>query len=111
MNHQFLVMWDCNGLEVVVDITEDEQARVWAALKGQEMPRSRLPNLNYLMLRARYNSQRNYEIYIVEATEGITAKDIEDMFENSPQAGADAIRRLGQSIWREPLKLKQRAII
>jgi hypothetical protein len=110
MNHQFLVMWDCNGLEVVVDITEDEQARVWAALKGQEV-QSQLPNLNHLMLRARYNSQRNYEIYIVEATEGITAKDIEEMFENSPQAGADAIRRLGQSIWQEPLKLKQRAII
>jgi len=110
MNHQFLVMWDCNGLEVVADITEDEQARVWAALKDQEV-QSRLPNLNHLMLRARYNSQRNYEIYMVEATEGITAKDIEEMFENSPQAGADAIRRLGQSIWREPLKLKQRAII
>jgi hypothetical protein len=103
-------MWDCNGLEVVADITEDEQARVWAALKDQEV-QSRLPNLNHLMLRARYNNQRNYEIYMVEATEGITAKDIEEMFENSPQAGADAIRRLGQSIWREPLKLKQRAII
>ena len=110
MNHQFVVMWDCNGLEVVADITEDEQARVWAALKGQKVE-SQLPNLNHLMLRARYNSQRNYEIYIVEATEGITAKDIEDMFEASPQAGADTIRRLGQSIWREPLKLKQRAII
>jgi len=110
MNHQFVVMWDCNGLEVVADITEDEQTRVWAALKGQKVE-SRLPNLNHLMLRARYNSQRNYEIYIVEATEGITAKDIQDMFEASPQAGADTIRRLGHSVWREPLRLKQRAII
>jgi len=110
MNHQFLVMWDCNGLEVVADITEDEQTRVWAALKGQEVE-SQLPNLNHLMLRARYNSQRNYEIYIVEATEGITAEDIEDMFEASPQAGADAIRRLGHRLWGERLKLKQRAIV
>ena len=110
MNHQFVVMWDCNGLEVVADITEDEQTRVWAALKGQEV-QSRLPNINHLMLRARYNSQRNYEIYVVEATEGITAKDIEDMFEASPQAGADTIRRLGHRVWGERLKLKQRAII
>jgi hypothetical protein len=110
MNHQFLVMWDCNGLEVVADITEDEQTRVWAALKGQEV-QSRLPNLNHLMLRARYNSQRNYEIYIVEATEGITAKDIEEMFENSPQAGADAIRRLGHRVLGQRLNLKQRAIV
>ena len=110
MNHQFLVMWDCNGLEVVADITEDEQTRVWAALKGQTV-QSQLPNLNHLMLRARYNSQRNYEIYIVEATEGITAKDIEDMFEASPQAGADVIRRLGHRVLGERLKLKQRAIV
>jgi hypothetical protein len=110
MNHQFVVMWDCNGLEVVADITEDEQARVWGALKGQKVE-SRLPNLNHLMLRARYNSQRNYEIYIVEATEGITAKDIEDMFEASPQAGADTIRRLGHRLLGEPLRLKQRAIV
>jgi hypothetical protein len=110
MNHQFVVMWDCNGLEVVADITEDEQTRVWAALKGQKVE-SRLPNLNHLMLRARYNSQRNYEIYIVEATEGITAKDIEDMFESSPQASADTIRRLGHRLWGERLNLETRAII
>jgi len=47
----------------------------------------------------------------VEATEGITAKDIEDMFEASPQTGADTIRRLGHRLLGERLKLRQRAII
>ena len=48
-----------------------------------------------MILRARYNPQRHYEIYQVEATDGITADDIRDMFESSPQMAADTIRQLG----------------
>ncbi len=97
MNHQFLVMWCNEGLEYVVDITEDEQQRAWSALKGKS-PVSQLPNINHMILRARYNTQRHYEIYTVEATEGITADDIRDMFENSPQTAADTIRERGQCL-------------
>ena len=94
MNHHFVVVWDSHGLEYVGDITEDEQKRTWSALKGQPIGTS-LPNLNHILLRARYNSQRHYEIYQVEATEGITADDIREMFEASPQTAADTIRRIG----------------
>ena len=94
MNHHFVVMWDCNGLEYVGDITEDEHRRTWSTLKGAPVGSS-LPNLNHLMLRARYNPQRHYEIYQVEATDSITADDIRDMFTASPQTAADTIRRLG----------------
>jgi hypothetical protein len=97
MNHQFLVMWCNEGLECVVDITEDEQQRAWSALKGKS-PVSQLPSLHHLILRARYNQQRHYEIYTVEATEGITADDIRDMFENSPQTAADTIRERGNCL-------------
>jgi len=50
------------------------------------------------MLRARYNTQRHYEIYIVTATDGITAEDIQKMFEANPQMSADTIRRIGQCV-------------
>jgi len=50
------------------------------------------------MLRARYNTQRHYEIYIVTATDGITAEDIRKMFETNPQMSADTIRRIGQCV-------------
>jgi hypothetical protein len=97
MNHQFLVVWDNTGLEFIGDITLDEQQRTWAALKGEELKYT-IPNINHLMLRARYNMQRHYEIYIVSATDGITAEDIRDMFEANPQMSADTIRRLGQCV-------------
>ena len=95
MNHQFLIMWDQLGLECCIDITEDQQRRMWQKLKGEPVSESAIPNYNHLLLRARFNSQRHYEIYSVEATDGITADDIREMFEANPQSAADTIRRLG----------------
>jgi len=100
MNHQFVVVWDNTGLEYVGDITLDEQQRTWSALKGEELKYT-IPNLNHLVLRARSNSQRHYEIYIVTATDGITADDIEMMFEANPQMSADTIRQIGQCLYSD----------
>jgi hypothetical protein len=71
---------------------------MWQKLKGEPVSESAIPNYQHLLLRARYNSQRHYEIYSVEATDGITAEDIQDMFEASPQTAADTIRRLGHCL-------------
>jgi hypothetical protein len=103
MNHNFLVMWCNEGLECVVDLTEDEKNRTWSALKGKP-PVSQLPSLHHLILRAKFNMQRAYEIYTVEATEGITADDIRDMFENSPQTAADTIRERGHCLHSDRVK-------
>jgi hypothetical protein len=98
MSHQFLIMWCNEGLECCIDVTKDQQRRMWQKLKGEQVSESTIPNYNHLLLRARFNSQRHYEIYLVEATDGITAEDIQDMFEASPQSAADTIRRLGHCL-------------
>ena len=98
MNHQFLIMWCNQGLECCIDITEDQQQRMWERLKGQPLRETAVPNYNHLLLRARVNSQRHYEVYTCEATDGITAEDIKEMFETSPQTAADTIRRLGHCL-------------
>jgi hypothetical protein len=95
MNHQFVIMWDCNGLEYIGDITADDQRMIVESLKGKESPRRALANPHHLRLRAQFNPQRHYEIYFVTATTGITEADIRDMFEADPQTAADTIRRLG----------------
>ena len=95
MNHQFVIMWDCNGLEYIGDITAYDQRMIVETLKGKQSPRRALANPYHLRLRAQFNPQRHYEIYIVEATDGITESDIRDMFEASPQTAADTIRELG----------------
>ncbi len=99
-DHQFVAMWDCHGLEYIGDITADEQNRTWSALQGKGSS-SALPNLLHLELRARYNSQRHYEIYIFNAQEGITADNIKEMFEANPQHAADTIRRIGHKFYSD----------
>ena len=98
MNHQFVIMWDCNGLEYIGDITADDQRMIVESLRGKESPRRALANPYHLRLRAQFNPQRHYEIYFVTATDGITEADIRDMFENSPQTAADTIRRVGHCL-------------
>ena len=71
---------------------------MWQKLKGEQVSETAIPNYNHLLLRARFNSHRHYEIYSVEATDGITAEDIKEMFQASPQTAADTIRRLGHCL-------------
>lgn len=99
-DHQFVAMWDCYGLEYLGDITAAEHNRTWLALQGKPFEVT-IPNLLHLELRARYNMQRHYEIYIFNAKEGITAEDIREMFEADPQSAADTIRRIGHCYYSD----------
>jgi hypothetical protein len=109
MTHQFVVMWDCNGLEYVGNITEDQGLKTWAALKGEEY--RGMPNLLHLRLRAQANHQRNYEIYFVDAAEGITTEDICSMFEADPQSAAETVRQLGQVFYSNRIDMSDRVIV
>jgi len=111
MNHQFIVMWDCYGLEVCCDVTEAQQRAVWEELQGKGVSESGIPSLGHLTLRARYNPQRHYEIYIIEAVEGIGAIDIRQMFEEDPQGAADTIRRLGTCVYSDKVDKENRVIV
>lgn len=92
-NGMFAVMWDCYGLEAVAQVP-DPADNTFAILANQPPPA--MPNINMWALRARFNPQRNYEIYIITATPGITEDHIRDMFEADPQTAADTIRRIGE---------------
>lgn len=106
--NDFLVMWCCEGLECIIDLTqwrkqmeEWEKKTLWAQLKDQKCdPAPKIP-LPHMITRARANPQRLYEIYTFSATDGITKDDIESMFETSPQAIADLIREKGYKVYEE----------
>ena len=85
-------MWDCNGLEAVEQLPNPAET-TFALLKGTEPPKP--PNILHWRLRAQFNTQRHYEIYVFETVKGITKDDIVEMFEASPQHAADTIRRIG----------------
>lgn len=95
---QFAIMWDCNGLEAVARVPNPAHT-TFALLKGTEPPK--FPNILHWELRARYNSQRHYEIYVITATPGIDEQDIREMFDADPQSAADTIRRIGHKFYSD----------
>lgn len=88
----YAVMWDMHGLEAVALIPNPADA-TFALLKGEKPPE--VPNLEHWKLRARYNTQRHYEIYIITVNPGIDKDDVIGMFDQDPQSAADLIRSRG----------------
>lgn len=99
LTNLFVVMWDCEGLECVLPATNPDHEEIMAILKGIEPDRTIARTVGMMMMRARFNPQRFYEIYGISAVAGIEKKDIEEMFENSPQLAAETMRRIGNKIY------------
>ncbi len=106
----FVVSWNNLGLECIIPVTEMEKEQTWSALKADYALAN--PNkggrlntvtriVGQLMLRARFNPQRHYEIYAVDAVDGITSDDLRHMFESDPQAAADLIRDRGRMLYSD----------
>lgn len=110
MHHQFVVMWDNTGLEFVGDYTEFVQDRMWSTLQGKRSEKT-FVNLMHLELRARSNTHRHYEIYLVNAAEGIGEDDIRAMFAADPQTAADIIRERGHRYYSDRVNSNQVKIV
>lgn len=102
MSQTIALMWDNLGLEAAVNVSDISKKRVWAALQGQELNKVQAePNLLHWQLRAQFNPQRHYEIYLLEVEDGITVDDIVEAFDDAPQQMADTVRRIGHKFYSD----------
>ena len=113
MSHTFVLRWDPLGLEACINISDIEKEQMWAALKETKPdPNAGRPNtvssiVNTLMLRAKFNTQRHYEIYAIDTDDSIDEAALREMFEQDPQASADLIRSRGRQLYSDRLKKGQ----
>jgi len=114
---KFIAMWDNTGLECILNVTKHEQdiemwekRKVWNTLKGDRFdePKPILP-LNSMVIRARANSQRHYEIYLFNSSIG--ERDIRNLFEDEPQIIVNWIRKNGIKYFSERVKTKDVVIV
>lgn len=100
-------MWDMYGLECLFDVDEAmadleqwEKEKVVSILKEETHPPkpSGIP-INLLILRAKVNSQRQYEIY--EFISSMTEKEIRNTFNTDPQIIVDWIRKNGYKVYSD----------
>jgi hypothetical protein len=106
---RFLAMWDCNGLESLIDITGHDHDAMMAGLKGETF---KTPyNISMMIMRAKFNTQRSYEIYAFTTEDDIDYDTVLDMFKHSPQVIVNAIRKNGHMIHSDYNPNEKRVIV
>jgi hypothetical protein len=95
--HQFVAYFDSLGFECIVDVTSYERKKLLATIKG-DGDKLKPFNMHHLMMRARFNPQRNPEIYLF--TSDVDQATLWQLAEEDPQAMADLIRKHGHCIWK-----------
>ncbi len=99
----YLVYWCEEGLESIIPITQYEHwdaENTFRILNDEEPVRNPMTGvLQGMLLRARVNSQRHYELYAIDCDSDISKEDLERMFEDNPQAAADLIRGRGHKLY------------
>ena len=114
---RFVAMWDMTGLEALINVTqiekehEDwEKENIFRILKDQDktLKPAHVP-LEMMILRARVNSQRHYEIYAFDSE--LSEQDIRETFETSPQVIVDAIRNIGHKFYSDRADKKTQVIV
>jgi hypothetical protein len=113
----FVLSWDMFGLEAVINLTEIDKEQVWAQLKSTNnnlmmgRPNEVGQLVNKLILRAKFNTQRHYEIYSINVDVAITVEDIRTLFKENPQSAAELIRQRGNKIHSDRFDHSQAKIL
>jgi hypothetical protein len=107
----FLIVWDCLGVETVINTTQYEHEITWGLLQNKPAGATVRTMTWSLLARARANEHRNYEIYTIQVEAGVTEADVKEMFHNDPQGSADLIRARGNKIYSNRLGQEQRVIV
>ena len=106
-----------------MDITENiargnafEREKIWDLIKDPDATphntwvREVNNIVTAMMLRARYNPQRHYEIYSINTDASISKADLAQMFTDAPQTAADLIRDRGQRLYSDRANKRERVI-
>jgi hypothetical protein len=110
-------MWDMLGLESLHDVdfhmdkyNEWEKQKVVAILKEQPIPiRPAGIPLQMMILRAKVNSQRAYEIYEFNST--LKYKELTEAFNDNPQPIVEWIRENGKKVYSDYVKSERKLIV
>ena len=101
----FIFSWDQLGIESIIPITEYEhhnKQNLMRMLKGDEAVRNPLNGIiQKLVMRARFNPQRHYEIYAVDCDPSLDEEFWRRQWEEHPQFTADLIRDKGHKIYSD----------
>ena len=101
----FIFSWDQLGIESIIPISQyefHEQENTMRLLRDQKRINNPLNNIvRSLLLRAKFNPQRHYEIYAIDCTEEMDEVFWREQWEEYPQATAELIRGRGHKLYSD----------
>lgn len=101
----FIFSWDQLGIEAIVPITQYEhhdKQNLINILSEKPTERNTLDSIvRSLLLRARFNPQRHYEIYAVDCDASLDEAFWRKQWEENPQYTADLIRERGHKLYSD----------
>lgn len=99
----FIFVWDEFGIESIIPITRYEKVdklNTWARLNGEDITHNPLNSIiRNLLLRARFNNQRAYEIYAVDCDLEFDEAYWQDQWQTYPQECANVVREKGEKLY------------
>lgn len=101
----FIFAWDMLGIESIIPISQYEDVdkeNTMRILREQPTVRNPLNSiLQQLLMRARLNSQRHYEIYSIDCSEELDEVFWRMQWTNNPQGTAELIRERGHKLYSD----------
>lgn len=111
----WLAVWDMYGLESLFNLSAHlkelesyEKDLMWNTL-SEKTTLNKKPTLplNMILLRARVNSHRHYEIYTFTSSKVLKEKDIRHWFASTPQDAANWVRENGYKVLSNRISSRQ----
>jgi len=96
--------------DAMLEVENYEKEKVWKTLKEESI--GKRPNpipLQLLIMRARANSQRSYEIYSFSTT--MSEREVRKIFAEDPQPIVEWIRENGNKIYSDYVKQERKMIV
>ena len=93
----YICMWDENGFETLKDCSSWERQALLDTIAGKKLSTPPV-NLQAMTMRARFNPQRNYEIWTFNTEEDLDEDTLWSYAETNPQALVDMIRARGKQL-------------
>lgn len=104
----YIFSWDNLGIESIVPITQYEHhdkqnlIRMLSEKKTETNPLNKI--LGMLLMRARVNTQRHYEIYAIDCDSSMDEEFWREKWEKYPQETAELIRERGHKLYSDRLR-------
>lgn len=101
-SNAFIFAWDQHGIESIVPITQYEhwdKQNLMNMLSDKPTQRNPVNNIvRNLIVRARVNSQRHYEIYAIDCSPELDEEFWKQQWQEHPQFTAELIRERGHKL-------------